>query len=95
MTSGPSPQMSEEPVDRLTRMCDAMTKTMEMHPESRPDDKCMVFLDDGKVGGMVLYGYEDKHEALVDLLLHIRAIFQANGKQVDFMFLDEEGMYRP
>lgn len=83
--------MSEEirsegtPVDRLTRLCDAMTQTLEVHPEYRKGDKCMVFLDDGERGGIVAHGYKNDKEAIIDLLSHLRAMFKANGMELEFM----------
>lgn len=65
-----SVQRSEgKPVDRLT------------HVEHRAEDKCIVFLDDGDRGGLQLHGYDSDNEAMVDLLVHLRALFKANGKQ--------------
>lgn len=83
-----------KPTDRLTRLCDAMTQTLEDHPEHRESDKCIVFLDDRKRGGIVLHGYEDQGEALADLLMHIKAIFRDMGKRMDIMFMDENGVIR-
>jgi len=85
----------EKPHTRLTRMCDTMTEALEAHPEYvEGEDKCIVFLDDGKNGGMVLHGYTDDTEAMVDLLLHLKALFKANGKELDFAFLNEHGVDR-
>lgn len=70
------------PHDRLTRMCDAAIQAFEGHPEYRDGDKCIVFLNDGKRGGLVLHGYDDDADAVADLLLHLRAIFRANGKDL-------------
>jgi hypothetical protein len=70
-----------EPHDRLTRLCAAMTDALDAHPERGPE-KCIVFLQDEERGGLVLHGYEDDSEAIADLLLHLRAIFRANGKQL-------------
>jgi hypothetical protein len=86
--------LNSEPVDRLTRVCDQMTKTFDMHPETRSTDRCMVFLDDGKRGGIVLHGYDDQYEAMTDLLVHLMAMFRASGKKMDIMFMDEEGIDR-
>jgi hypothetical protein len=80
---------SEEPVDRLTRLADAAIKATEGHPEHHEDDKVIVFLDDGKRAGLVLGGYEDDTEAMVDLLMHIKAIFEANGKDLLFTTLGQ------
>ncbi len=77
-----------EPHDRLTRLCAAMTDTLDAHPD-RGDEKCIVFLQDGKLGGLQMHGYEDDTEAMADLLLHLRAIFKANGKEFLIMPLNE------
>ena len=83
-----------QPHDRLTRICDRMTKTFDMHPEHLSTDKCIVFLEDGKMGGLSLHGYDDDTEAMVDLLMHLKAMFAANGKRLDLMFMDEDGITR-
>lgn len=77
-----------EPHDRLTRVCDAMVGALEAHPESAEGDKCIVFLTDDEYGGMVLHGYDDDAEAMADLLMHIKALFQANGKEFILMPLN-------
>jgi hypothetical protein len=68
------------PHDRLTRMCEAMTAAMDAHPEAREGDKCIVFLDDGKCGGIQTHGYPSTIDALADLLNHLVVLFAANGK---------------
>ena len=70
-----------EPHDRLTRLCAAMTTALDAHPE-RGEEKCIVFLQDSERGGLQLHGYEDDTDALVDLFLHLRAIFRAQGKEL-------------
>lgn len=70
------------PVDRLTRICDAMTETLVAHPEHLQEDRAIVFLDDGDRGGIVLHGYDDDMDAMTDLFMHLKAIFEANGKQL-------------
>ena len=69
-----------EPHDPLTRLCDAMTEALVAHPEYAEGIRCAIFLDNGERGGMVLHGYDDDFEAVTDLLLHLKAIFEANGK---------------
>lgn len=71
-----------EPHDRLTRLCAAMTEALDAHPE-HGDEKAIVFLQasDGR-GGIVLHGYDDDVDAMADLLVHLTAIFEANGKQL-------------
>ena len=77
-----------EPHDRLTRLCAAMTDALDAHPE-RGEEKCAIFLQDGDRGGLVLHGYEDDVEAMVDLFVHLAAIFEANGKKLMLVPLGE------
>lgn len=70
----------DTPHDRLTRICATMTDAMDAHPETRPEDKAIVFLDDGQRGGIQLHGYNDEGDALTDLLIHLTALFEANGQ---------------
>jgi hypothetical protein len=70
-----------EPHNRLTRLCEAMTDALDAHPE-RGSEKCVVFLQDGDQGGLILHGYDDDVDAMADLLLHIRAIFRSHGKEM-------------
>jgi hypothetical protein len=83
-----------EPHERLTRIADRMTDAMDADPEVRDTDKCIVFLDDGERAGMCLHGYTDDREAIVSLLMHLTAIFQANGMKLDLMTLGENGVWR-
>lgn len=75
---------SDKPTDRLTRLCAAMTKTLDEQPEYGDDIKCIVFLDDGERGGLQLHGYENDLDALVDLFIHLKAMFAAQGKTLMF-----------
>jgi hypothetical protein len=82
---------TEEPHDRLTRLCAAMTDALDAHPERRVGDKCIVFLDDGFRGGLQLHGYDQDSEAMADLFIHLRALFEANGKTLLFAPLRGDG----
>jgi hypothetical protein len=75
-------QKSDKPQARLTRIADAMRKALENHPEFRGDEKVMIFLDDEEMGGMFIGGYEAESEAIVDLFVHLAAIFEANGQKL-------------
>lgn len=72
-----------EPHDHLTRLCAAMTDALEAQPGSE-GVKAVVMLDDGERGGIQLHGYDDDTDAMVDLFVHLRAIFNANGKELAF-----------
>jgi hypothetical protein len=78
----------DEPHDRLTRLCSAMTAALEAHPE-HGNERCIIFLQDNERGGLTMHGYEDDSEALAEVFLHLRAIFEANGKQLLFAPLRE------
>lgn len=73
------------PHDRLTRITDAMTDTLDEHPEATGEERCLVFLSDDEGGGIVMHGYEDDAEAITDILIHLKAIFEANGKEIAFV----------
>ena len=79
---------TEQPEERLTRLCAAMTEALDAHPE-RGDEKCIVFLQDGERGGLQLHGYEDDADALVDLFIHLRAIFRSQGRDLSFAPMPE------
>jgi Asp/Glu/hydantoin racemase len=81
---------TSQPHDRLTRICAAMTDTFNAHPEHAPSDRCMVFITDRQRNGLVLEGYDDDTEAMVDLLMHLQAIFRANGKDLDIIAVPED-----
>ena len=79
------PRRSDEPQERLTRLCAAMTDALDAHPECG-DAKCIVFLEsesEGR-GGIQLHGYEDDSEAMQDLFWHVKAIFRSQGKDLHF-----------
>jgi hypothetical protein len=88
----PDPTRTEgKPHNRLTRICEAMTDAMDAHPEVQESDKAIVFLDDGRHGGIVLHGYNDDTDAMADLLMHLTALFKANGKELRIIPIGEIG----
>jgi hypothetical protein len=82
-------ERSEEPTDRLTRLCDAMAKTLEEHAEYREGDRCMILINDEERGGLVMHGYEDDETAISELLTHLKAIFEVNGMTLMIAPLNE------
>ena len=92
MSEPDPPRRTEQPEDRLTRICDAMTKTFDLHLEQREDDKVIIFIEDGVRAGIVLHGYNDDFDALIALLVHLRSIFRANGQDLQLMALGDEGV---
>lgn len=70
--------------ERLGRLTDAMLVALEAHPEYGEDVSCVIFLQDNVRGGLQLHGYkgDDQRQssaAVADVLLHLQAIFEANG----------------
>jgi hypothetical protein len=85
---------SRRPIDRLTRLCDAMTDALEAHPECDDTVRGVVMLQAGERGWIVTYGYDDTGddtEAMVDQIIHLKAIFEANGKTLMVMPLGRDG----
>ena len=76
---------SATPQDRLTRICNDMIATFNEHGEKQRPDRAIIFLVDEKKGGIGIAGYDDESDALVDLMVHMRAIFQARGQELHFV----------
>ena len=85
----------EHSVDRLTGLCDEM-RTPLLRPEN-DDVKAIVFLRDRERGGIVLHAYDDETEAMAELFLHIKAVFNSIGKDIDFIGIPDspEGLTPP
>jgi hypothetical protein len=84
---------TNEPHDRLTALCAAMTEALDAHPWSGPDVRCVVFLQDGRMGGLQIHGYQPDDDAedpdvnvsaqaVADVFSHLKAIFHANGQEL-------------
>lgn len=78
------------PHNRETRIVaivqEAIVAALAEHPELEAGgEKLIVFMDGQERSGLVLHGYEDDTEAMVNLFMHLKAIFKANGKELGFM----------
>jgi hypothetical protein len=85
------PERSEgTPHNRATRLADAALDTLRAHPEYR-GERLIVFLDneEEKVGSIGLSGYDDDIEAIVNLFMHLRAMFEAQGKELQLVGFDK------
>ena len=69
---------SDEPFDRLTRLCDIMQESI--HSPENADVKGIIFLHDADSGGIVLMNYDDTSQGMADLLVHMKALFNSQGK---------------
>ena len=69
-----------EPHDRLTRICDAMSGTLEHHAEHREGDVAIILVDSmpERRGGMVMVGYSDPRQALARVLDLAEALAKAH-----------------
>lgn len=93
--SAHDPIKSHVPIDRLSHLADEMMKPLD-RPENQ-DVKGMVFLHDKEKGTIGIHGYEGDDagmEAVVDLFVHMKAVFEAHGKSLDFMALGDDGVSR-
>jgi hypothetical protein len=91
------PRVAAEPFDRLTRMCAVMTEALnEAEAQEAPDGdekhtpiKSIVFIEDSLSAGIVTNGYEDTSEAMAALFTHMRAIFRAQGTNLEFVAIPD------
>lgn len=81
------PVQSDQPTDRLTELCAEMTRVLDEPRNS--DVRAIVFLDDRQRGGIQFHGYDDTAEGLADLFVHMKAVFQSMGKDLDFIGVPE------
>jgi hypothetical protein len=79
------PIKSATPQDRLTRVGDTMLVAFNGHDEKRDADRAIVFLRDETKGGIAIAGYADDKEAILDLVVHLRAMFRAHGQDLHFV----------
>lgn len=72
-----------EPHSSLTKIADEALA--ELGKRLGPDVKCIAFINDGDRGGIGMHGYDDTLDALTDLFIHMRAMFNAMGKDMQFV----------
>jgi len=87
---------SDRPFNRLTRLCDVMTTALdeaieaeEPNDEQRGKVRTIVFLEDDGGAGIETFGYESSIDAMVSLFVHMKAVFQAEGKDLEFIGIPE------
>lgn len=73
----------KEPFDRLTELCDIMQESIS-GPEN-DDVRGIIFLNDSKRGGIVLMNYSEVSSGIADLLVHLKALFESQGKSFGVM----------
>ena len=71
------------PFDRLTELANEM-QLLAQNPENE-DVRGIIFLSDADHGGIVMFGFEDTATAMAQLLMHIKAVFQSQGKSFGVM----------
>ncbi len=76
------------PFDRLTELADEMQKLA--HTPEYDDVRGIIFLSDADHGGIVMFGFEDTTTAMAQLLMHMKAVFQSQGKA--FGVMTDQGM---
>ena len=87
------PKMSDKPFDRLTSLAEVMTNALEravevektLDPERFTEVRSIVFLEDAYGAGIEVHGYQDGVEAMATLFMHMKAVFRASGKDLDFI----------
>lgn len=72
-----------EPFDKLTHLAAKLTDPLD-DPEYA-DIKAIVFLTDDVKGGIQIHGYEEQMDAIVDLFVHLKAMFNSIGKDLQLI----------
>jgi hypothetical protein len=85
----------DEPFDRLTRLANVSVEVLiretEMEEEDDPElseVKGMVLLSDDDSYGVAVFGYSSHAEAMTDLMIQLKALMQAYGKDITVMTSD-------
>lgn len=78
-------EVSETPQNRLAMVGNALSKVLPVVPEYLPGDRAIIFVSDETCSGITVHGYDDLDEAIVELFMHLRAMFQATGRDLDFI----------
>lgn len=81
-----------EPHDRLTRIGGEALTAIENHPEYEKGTKAIVFINDKSRGGICTHGYDDDKDAVVDLIMHLKAMFEVMGKSLQIHPIPNEPM---
>jgi len=76
-------RVEDEPFDRLTELAAQMGEIL-IQPGNE-DVKGIIFLHDSKRGGIEMIGYEEVSEGMADLLVHMKAVFESQGKSFGVM----------
>jgi hypothetical protein len=71
------------PFDRLTELANEMQELAQTAENA--DVKGIICLSTEDTGGIVMFGFEDTTEAIAQLLLHIKAVFQSDDRQFGIM----------
>jgi len=90
-------KQADQPFTRLTRLCQSMTDALDDALEAEREEhrgdpeanltpvKAIVFLEDDEKAGIQIRDYEDSVQAMAALFMHMKAIFQASGRDLEFV----------
>lgn len=73
-----------EPHNRQTRLADHALEAVRSHPEYKEEERLIVFLDNSitKTSAIGISGYDDPLDPMVNLFMHLRAMFASVGKEL-------------
>jgi hypothetical protein len=75
--------MGDVPFDRLTELTVEMSEPL--NTAENADVRGIIFLQDGERGGIQMFGYDDIGSGMAALFVHMKAIFEAQGKSFGVM----------
>lgn len=75
-----------EPGDRLGRIADCLSLVFEADPEHQEGERLMILISPpeyGERGSALLHEYEDENQAKTDLIIQLKALFEAGGQEIE------------
>jgi hypothetical protein len=73
---------AREPIDRVTRIADRMLDACAADPEHSESIRVIVMIRDNLRAELAYAGYGDGNEMAADLLVYLKEVFAANGREL-------------
>lgn len=71
--------------ERMGRIVDAMIEAFDNHPESKPDDRCVLLTEDSTTRGMVIHGYDTTADVVMGVLDYLGRALSSPPSRVVFV----------
>lgn len=85
MKPGDVERSEGQPHDHCTRLANEVLEALAQHPEYDENVKAISFVTHNGRSGIGLHNYPDQKDAIVDLFVHMQALFASMGKRLDLV----------